>query len=80
MFFLIININLDFKKFVWFNIIGCIAWILSMVLSGYFLGRAFPTLQDNLEYIVITIILISMIPVVLTYLKEHRRMKTEDKN
>ncbi len=73
-------VNLDFKKFVWFNIIGCIAWILSMVLSGYFLGRAFPALQHNLEYIVITIILVSMIPVVLTYIKEHRRMKSEDKN
>jgi membrane-associated protein len=72
-------VNLDFKKFVWFNIIGCIAWILSMVLSGYFLGRAFPSLQHNLEYIVIVIILISMIPVVLTYIKEHRRMKAEDK-
>lgn len=72
-------VDLDFKKFVWYNILGCIAWILSMVLSGYFLGRAFPSLQQNLEYIVITIILISMIPVVITYLKEHRRMKAEDK-
>ncbi len=72
-------VNLDFKKFVWFNIVGCVAWILSMVLSGYFLGRAFPTLQDNLEYIVITIILISMIPVAFTYIKEHRRMKSEEK-
>jgi membrane-associated protein len=72
-------VNLDFKKFVWFNIVGCVAWILSMVLSGYFLGRAFPTLQDNLEYIVIAIILISMIPVAFTYIKEHRRMNSEEK-
>lgn len=73
-------VNLDFKKFIWFNIVGCVAWILSMVLSGYFLGRAFPDLQNNLEYIVITIILISMVPVAFTYIKEHRRMKSEDKN
>lgn len=71
-------VNLDFKKFVWFNIVGCVAWILSMVLSGYFLGRAFPSLQNNLEYIVITIILISMIPVAFTYIKEHRRVKSEE--
>lgn len=71
-------VNLDFKKFVWFNIIGCVAWILSMVLSGYFLGRAFPDLQNNLEYIVISIILISMVPVAFTYIKEHRRMKAEN--
>ncbi len=73
-------VNLDFKKFVLYNILGCIAWVVSMVLSGYFLGRLFPTLQNNLEYIVITIILISMIPVVLTYIKEHRRSKAEENN
>ncbi len=71
-------VNLDFKKFVVYNILGCIAWVVSMVLSGYFLGRLFPSLQHNLEYIVITIILVSMIPVVLTYIKEHRRSKAED--
>ncbi len=71
-------VNLDFKKFVLFNIVGCVAWILSMVLSGYFLGRAFPSLQNNLEYIVISIILISMIPVAFTYIKEHRRIKSEE--
>src|SRR5574343_56604 len=62
-------VNLDFKKFVVYNVLGCIAWVVSMVLSGYFLGRLFPSLQHNLEYIVITIILVSMIPVVLTYIK-----------
>lgn len=71
-------VNLDFKKFVVYNVLGCIAWVVSMVLSGYFLGRLFPSLQHNLEYIVITIILVSMIPVVLTYIKEHRRSKAED--
>ena len=71
-------VNLDFKKFVLYNIVGSIAWVVSMVLSGYFLGRAFPSLQHNLEYIVITIIIVSMIPVVLTYIKEHRRSKAEE--
>ncbi len=71
-------VNLDFKKFILFNVVGCVAWVVSMVLSGYFLGRIFPSLQNNLEYIVITIILLSMIPVVLTYIKEHRRSKAEE--
>jgi membrane-associated protein len=71
-------VNLDFKKFVLYNIVGSIAWVVSMVLSGYFLGRAFPSLQHNLEYIVITIIIVSMIPVVLTYIREHRRNKAEE--
>lgn len=72
-------VNLNFRKFVIFNVVGCIAWVTSMTLSGYFLGKIFPSLHDNLEKIVIVIILVSMIPVAVTYFKEHRRMKTEEK-
>ena len=68
-------VTIDFKKFVIYNVVGSIAWVSSMTLSGYFLGKIFPSLQENLEYIVITIILVSMIPVVLTYLKERKRSK-----
>lgn len=70
-------VNIDFKKFVLYNVSGCIAWVVSMTLSGYFLGRILPTLQEHLEYIVIIIIAVSMIPVVLTYLKERKRAKEQ---
>lgn len=70
-------VSIDFKKFVLYNIVGCIAWVVSMTLSGYFLGRLFPSLQENLEYIVIIIIAVSMIPVVITYLKERNRAKND---
>lgn len=71
-------VNLNFRKFVIYNVVGCIAWVTSMTLSGYFLGKIFPSLQDNLEKIVIVIILVSMIPVAITYFKEHRRVKSEE--
>lgn len=71
-------VNIDFKKFIVYNVVGCVAWVVSMTLSGYFLGRIFPSLQENLEYIVIIIIGVSMIPVVLTYLKERNRAKNNN--
>jgi membrane-associated protein len=49
-----------------------------MILAGYFLGRAFPDIQKKLEYVVILIILISMIPVVWTYIKQKRVNKTNE--
>lgn len=70
-------VSIDFKKFVLYNIVGCVAWVVSMTLSGYFLGRMFPSLQENLEYIVIIIIAVSMIPVVITYLKERNRANND---
>lgn len=71
-------VNLNFKKFASFNVLGCVAWVFSMVLSGYFLGRSFPTLQEKIEYIVIIIIAISMIPVVVTYFRRRHHKKSDE--
>jgi membrane-associated protein len=60
---------MDYRKFSFFNLIGCVAWVFSMILSGYFLGRAFPALAKHLDLIVIGIILLSVIPVIITYLR-----------
>jgi membrane-associated protein len=50
-------------KFTFFNIVGCIAWVTSMILIGHFLDQFFPTLKDHLELIVIGIVLVTTAPV-----------------
>lgn len=54
--------NMDYKKFVGYNILGGIAWITSMTLAGYFLGNM-PIIKQNFEKAVLLIIFISLIPV-----------------
>ena len=68
-------IKIDFKKFMLYNIVGCIAWVLTLTLIGYFLGVRFPVVKDYLEYIIISLIIVTSIPVVQTYLKEKNRGK-----
>ncbi len=63
-------VRIDFNRFVLYNVIGAVVWSSSMILAGYFLGRSFPQVKDYLEFIVIGIILISVIPVVVTFLKQ----------
>ncbi len=50
-------------KFSYYNIVGCIAWVASMLCIGHFLDKAFPTLKEHLELIVIGIVLITTAPV-----------------
>jgi len=67
-------IKLDFGKFTLYNIIGGAAWTTSFILLGYFLGAKFPgPIKNNLDYIVIFLIVITIIPVIRTYLKERKR-------
>lgn len=62
-------VKLEFKKFAFYNITGGFLWISILTLAGYFLGKRFPKVGDHLEIVVILLIVTSIIPVVITYLK-----------
>ncbi len=63
-------VKLDFKKFAIYNISGAFLWITSLTLLGFFLGRSFEKeINDYLLYIIVGFILITTIPLVITYLK-----------
>ncbi|MDP2388100.1 MAG: VTT domain-containing protein [Bacteroidota bacterium] len=66
-------INIDFKKFMIYNVVGAFAWISSISSIGYFLGQRFPGIKDHLGWIVIGLIVITTIPVILTYIKEKKK-------
>lgn len=62
-------IKVDLKKFMWYNITGSLIWVFALTLSGYFLGREFPGTINYLEYIVIGLIAITLIPIIANYRK-----------
>jgi membrane-associated protein len=70
-------VKIDMTKFVIFNFLGASIWILTMVLSGHFLGRIFPGITTYLEIIVVGMILVSAVPVVITYFK-NRNLATKE--
>ncbi len=55
-------VTMDRKKFFLFNIVGCVAWVTSMTLSGYFLGEN-EWVKHNFEKIVIGLIVVTTAPV-----------------
>jgi membrane-associated protein len=65
-------VKIDLPKFIFFNFLGATIWIVVMVLSGHFLGRLFPQITMYLEIIVVGMILVSAIPVVITYFKNRK--------
>lgn len=61
-------VKMDRKTFVFYNVVGSICWVTSMMLGGYFLQswveRRFGySLKDHIEVITIIIILITTLPV-----------------
>ena len=61
---------MSYAKFTLFNLAGAIAWVASLCLAGYWLGNI-PWVKANLSLIIIGIIVVSLVPVAIGWLK-HR--------
>ena len=70
-------IKYPYGKFFLYNIIGGTLWVVSLVYGGYLLGQIFPQSKDYLEYIIIGIVIVTWIPVILTYIKERNKIKSK---
>lgn len=64
--------KMDYKKFISYNIIGGIAWVTLFLFAGYFFGQI-PIIEKNLTLVIFGIIIISLIPPVIEYLRERKK-------
>ena len=71
-------IRVPFKSFVLYNVVGAIAWVVSLTLMGYFLGEKFPGIKDYLEYIILGFIVVTNGFVIRAYIKERRKSKAKE--
>ncbi|MDI9357648.1 MAG: DedA family protein [Phycisphaerales bacterium] len=68
------------KKFMLYNIIGCIAWSFSMVFSGHYLQEFILykfkfDLREHLEPIVLVIVLVTTLPIIIRFALPYMRIK-----
>lgn len=66
-------IKVDFGLFMLYNVAGAVAWIGSFGSIAYFLGKRFPQTEHYLGYIVIGLIVITAIPVLITWFKNRKK-------
>ncbi|MFZ2151309.1 MAG: DedA family protein [Candidatus Absconditicoccaceae bacterium] len=65
--------NMSYRTFISYNMIGGFVWVVGITLVGYFFGQI-PLVKNNFEKVVIGIILISLLPILIEYIK-HKRSK-----
>ena len=66
--------KMPYARFAQFNVGGGVAWVTSMTFLGYFLGKIFDA--KSIERIVYVIILVSIAPPVVAWLKSRNSAKT----
>jgi membrane-associated protein len=63
--------RMSYWKFISYNVIGGLGWVLILVMGGYFFGNI-PVVRENFGLVIIAIIVISTIPAAVELLR-HRR-------
>ncbi len=56
--------RMPYPRFLIFSVFGGAGWIAAMTLLGYYLGSV-PLIQKNIEFVVLAIVVISLLPVAL---------------
>lgn len=56
------------------NVIGGITWVAIFTLLGYFFGNI-PFVQQNFELVIVAIVIISVIPAIVEFLKARRDLR-----
>lgn len=64
--------KMSYRKFFMFSVIGNFLWVNSFCLAGHFFGNI-PFVKKNFTVVVFAIIVISLIPAVVTYLKTRNK-------
>jgi membrane-associated protein len=66
--------GMQYRRFLAYNVVGGILWIGSLTYAGYLFGNI-PWVKDNLSLIVVLIVVVSVLPMVVTFVQEHRRTR-----
>ncbi len=68
--------KMRYLRFASFNVTGGISWVLLFLFGGYFFS-GLPVVQTQFHYVIVAIVLISVIPVVIEFVKARKESRAE---
>ena len=70
--------SMNYKYFLSYNVIGAFCWIVSFITLGYLFGNM-PIVKDNFTYLIFGIIILSVLPGVIGFIR-HKFFPKKDLN
>lgn len=61
--------KMHYQRFIIYNVVGALAWVLLFTMAGYFLGNI-PVVKENFSLLVLGIIVVSLVPPIYTLIKK----------
>jgi membrane-associated protein len=71
--------SMTYWRFISYNVVGGIAWIVLCTLAGYYFGNL-PMVKENFSLVILAIIIISILPGVIEYMRHRLTPVPADKD
>jgi membrane-associated protein len=65
--------EMEYRAFLAYNVIGGIAWVWSMLMIGYVLGRTVPAVAQHIEKVILLVIFLSILPGIISWWRERTK-------
>lgn len=65
--------QMNYRRFISYNVFGGIGWVFSMTMLGFTLGRIYPPITKQIDKLIIVIILVSLLPGGISYLMNRKK-------
>ncbi|MCA2980375.1 MAG: VTT domain-containing protein [Myxococcaceae bacterium] len=64
--------KMPYSRFATFNVVGGVAWVTSMTVTGYVLGQLVPNIGKHVEKVIIVVVFLSILPGIIGYLRRKK--------
>lgn len=70
--------KMTYRRFMAYNVVGGLVWIFLFLLLGYGFGNL-PQVKKNFTFVILGIIVVSIIPGIVEFIRERRRIAAQPK-
>jgi len=64
--------RMNYRRFVTYNVIGGVFWVLSTTLLGYGLGLTIPDIERYLHLVIVVVVFLSILPSIIEWRKHQK--------
>jgi membrane-associated protein len=66
--------QMEYRRFVSFNVVGGFLWVWSMTLLGVTLGNVIPDIDRHIHVVIAVVVFLSILPAIIEYIRSRGRV------
>jgi membrane-associated protein len=66
--------QMEYRRFVMFNVVGGFLWVWSMTLLGVTLGNVIPDIDRHIHVVIAVVVFLSILPAIIEYIRSRGRV------